>query len=120
MKKQKNVSTKQKNVYTKQKKPTLIIYKKKFIDWAFDDYLIISIGNDLVNELIRKGEVNYNLRQLLCHIGYLPFAIIKNKEVLFEGKKYIDILDDTDIDNPEDYNLVFDDEVEKVNMTKIK
>lgn len=97
----------------KKQKKTLIINKKKFIDWAFDKYTAQEIGNDMVNEIIKKGKVTHTLKGVLINMGYLPFNIVKNKEVLWEGKKYIDTTDDTDIDNPEDYNLIFDDEVKK-------
>ena len=96
-----------------KRKKTLIIDKKKFVDWAFDNDTSDEIGQDLVDELINKGKVTHDLKQVLKCMGYLPFDIIKNKEVLHIGEKYIDITDDTDIDNTEDYNLIFDDEVKK-------
>ena len=102
----------QTNVFPKQKK-TLIIDKKKFTDWAFDDETIWDIGKAHVGIMIEKGEVTHTLKGVLLGMGYLPFNIIKNKEVLWAGKKYIDTTDDTDIDNPEDYNLIFDYEVKE-------
>lgn len=97
----------------KQQKQTLIIYKKKFIDWAFDGETTYEIGTDLVNELIKKGKVTHTIEQVLTGMGYLPFNLIKNKEVLWAGKKYVDTTDNTDIDNAEDYILIFDDTVKK-------
>ena len=97
----------------KKQKRTLIIDKKKFVDWAFDGETVQEIGNDMVDEMISKGKVTHTLKQVLLGMGYLPFNIVKNKEVLWAGKKYIDTTDDTDIDNPEDYNLMFDYEVKE-------
>ena len=104
----------------KKQKKILIIDKKKFCDWVFDGETVQEIGNDMVDEMIKKNKVTHTLKDVLVNVGYLPFNVIKNKEVLWAGKKYIDTTDDTDIDNPENYNLMFDYEIKKWKRKRIK
>jgi len=59
---------------------TLLIDKKKFIDWYFDDETYNNIGTNLVKQLIKNGIVEYSLCEVLNNLGYLPVSVIVNKK----------------------------------------
>jgi len=97
----------------KQKKITLIINKEKFTNWYFDSDTCECLSESMIDELKDKGKIEYTLKDILLNAGYLPYDVIKNTEDIINEAKYIDEADEPDIENLDDYNLIFDYEVKK-------
>jgi len=80
---------------------TLLINKKKFCDWYFDEDMIADMGDRLISELINEGRTEIDLQECLDFTGYIPTNIVINKkDIDKESKK------DCEIQEPSDhYNL---------------
>ena len=67
---------------------TLIIDKKKFLDWYHGD---VDFTASVINALLVYGEYKFTIDELLDSVGYIP------EEVLVDGQQYsLDSFGDVD------------------------
>lgn len=70
---------------TTQQKPTLLIDRRKFVDWYYDDDMLETFtrDNSVLFSLYSSGVFTLTLDSLLDGVGYLPSHVAKSGQKLF-------------------------------------